>query len=159
MNNLTGTNNMMNANLILIRGLCGSGKSTLAKKLSVAENGKHLEADMYFVNEKGEYIFDASRLHRAHVWCQTETFYALLANKPVYVSNTFTTLKELRPYFEIALAFDITPTVITMNNQWGNVHNVPEDKLLVMKNRFVHDLSSLFEEHSKNLHNKYPQNF
>lgn len=145
--------------LTLIRGLPGSGKSTLAKKLATASYGEHYEADMYFVDVNGKYMFDASKLSAAHQWCQSRTRDSLHHRISVCVSNTFTTLKELRPYFDIALEFNITPTVITMNNQWGNVHNVPEDKLLVMKNRFVHDLSPLFEEHAKNLRNKYPQNF
>lgn len=114
---------------------------------------------MYFVDVNGKYMFDASKLSVAQQWCQSRTRDSLRHRISVCVSNTFTTMKELRPYFDIALEFNIIPTIITMNNQWGNVHNVPEDKLLVMKNRFVHDLSPLFEEHSKNLHNKYPQNF
>lgn len=143
--------------LTLIRGLPGSGKSTLAKKLASTDDGEHFEADMYFMTSSGEYVFDAQRLRHAHVWCQTETFDCLSFGASVYVSNTFTTIKELRPYFDLALEFDITPTVITMNNQWGNVHDVPEDKLKAMKQRFVHDLSPLFDEHAKNLRDKYQQ--
>lgn len=143
--------------LTLIRGLPGSGKSTLAKKLASTDDGEHFEADMYFMTNSGEYVFDAQRLHHAHVWCQSETSDCLSFGASVYVSNTFTTIKELRPYFEIALEFGITPTVITMNNQWGNIHGVPEDKLKAMKQRFVHDLSPLFDEHAKNLRDKYQQ--
>lgn len=143
--------------LTLIRGLPGSGKSTLAKKLASTDDGEHFEADMYFMTSSGEYVFDAQRLRHAHVWCQTETFDCLSFGASVYVSNTFTTIKELRPYFDLALEFGITPTVITMNNQWGNIHGVPEDKLEAMKQRFVHDLSPMFEDHAKNLRDKYHQ--
>lgn len=143
--------------LTLIRGLPGSGKSTLAAKLAKEDDGNHFEADMYFMDRTGKYVFDAQRLRHAHVWCQTQTLDYLLFGKSVYVSNTFTTIKEILPYFEIALELGITPNVITMNNQWGNVHGVPEDKLLAMRQRFVHDLSPLFEEHAKNLRDKYHQ--
>ena len=43
----------MTLKLTIIRGLPGSGKSTLAKTLDV----NHYEADMYFVDAKGEYDF------------------------------------------------------------------------------------------------------
>ena len=52
--------------LFLLRGLPGSGKSTLANSLG----GTHVEADMYFLDPQGEYIFDASKLKHAHQWCQ-----------------------------------------------------------------------------------------
>lgn len=144
-------------NLTLIRGLPGSGKSTLAKKLALVDVAYHFETDMYFVDTNGKYIFESSKLSVAHQWCQSRTRDCLHHRISVCVSNTFTTMKELRPYFDIALEFNITPTVITMNNQWGNVHGVPEDKLLAMKQRFVHDLSPLFDEHAKNLRDKYQQ--
>jgi NEDD4-binding protein 2 len=59
--------------LILMRGVPGSGKSTLAKRL-VAEAFLHHECksaaicstDDYFVNDKGKYVFDPSRLSWNH---------------------------------------------------------------------------------------------
>jgi tRNA uridine 5-carbamoylmethylation protein Kti12 len=42
--------------LILLRGLPGSGKTTLAKSL-VTKDYCHKEADMYFVDEFGNYKF------------------------------------------------------------------------------------------------------
>lgn len=43
---------MTKPKLILIRGLPGSGKSTLAETMTGFE---HLEADMFFIDEKGDY--------------------------------------------------------------------------------------------------------
>lgn len=144
--------------LTLIRGLPGSGKSTLAKKLASTDDGEHFEADMYFIDfHTRGYKFDASKLAAAHAWCWNSTFREVSFGGSVYVSNTFTTIRELKPYFDIALELGITPTVITMNNQWGNVHGVPDDTLEAMKQRFVHDLSPLFDEHAKNLRDKYRQ--
>jgi hypothetical protein len=60
------------------------------------------------------------------------------------VSNTFTTIKEMRPYFDLAKEFDIVPTVMVVQNEWGNVHNVPEETLAKMKARFQFDISELF---------------
>ena len=129
--------------LILVRGLPGSGKSTMAKALCYNPDWIHLEADMFWM-EGGEYKFDASRLREAHEWCQEKTRKALAANCDVVVSNTFTTVKELRPYFDIAKEFDIVPNVFIAQNTFGNVHNVPEETLAKMRARFVWDISELF---------------
>jgi predicted kinase len=123
--------------LILVRGLPGSGKSTLASQL---RNFAHLEADMYFIDEHGEYRFDASKLSRAHQWCQQQTFAYLKASFPVVVSNTFTTQKELQPYLDMASELGITPQVVLCQGEFGSVHNVPEETLLKMKQRFQYDI-------------------
>jgi predicted kinase len=133
------------ARLILIRGIPGSGKSTLAKSMLSQEYGKHMEADMYFDRE-GEYKFDATKLGAAHGWCQAETAYYLDKGINVVVSNTFTTIKELKPYFEMAKLRSITPEVILCQNQFGNIHNVPAESLKRMQDRFQYDIGELFNE-------------
>lgn len=136
--------------MILVRGLPGSGKSTIARQLQDVMN-MHLEADMYFMND-GNYEFDMAKLGRAHDWCQ-ETARSWLHNgktfdqdRGVIVSNTFTTIKELRPYFNIAKEFNIVPNVILAQGNFGNVHNVPEETLKRMRDRFVYDISELYNE-------------
>jgi predicted kinase len=141
--------------LTLIRGLPGSGKSTLAMDLVDFDNdvdivlpkSQHIEADMFFeeVNQHGTvYHFDPSLLQKAHEWCQAETFNYLEAGHNVYVSNTFTTLKELRPYFDIAKDLSIEVQVLTCHANFGNVHSVPEEVIAKMKARFQYDISSLY---------------
>lgn len=132
--------------LIIIRGLPGSGKSTLAQKLLAVAVDRHYEADQYFIVE-GEYKFDASKLGRAHEWCQERTRSALRDGKSVVVTNTFTTVKELRPYFAMAQEFGIVPQVIVAQNDFGSVHNVPAETLAKMRERFQFDISALFEEY------------
>jgi len=94
----------------------------------------------------GEYEFDASRLHLAHAICQQSARDALTTGADAIVSNTFTTLKELKPYFKLAKEFKIVPTVILCQNMFGNVHNVPVEALDRMRDRFAYDISSLFNE-------------
>ena len=131
--------------LILIRGLPGSGKSTLALN-RFCRNGYYLvEADMYFYN-KGEYKFDPKKLYQAHKWCQERTDLTLGLDYNVVVSNTFTTKKELRPYFTIAKKYGIIPIVILCQDNFGSVHNVPEETMEKMRKRFEYDISDLFEE-------------
>ena len=89
------------AKLTLVRGIPGSGKSTLAKALAYSPDVMHLETDMFWMVD-GEYKFDINRLREAHEWCQAETRKHLKNDFEVVVSNTFTTIKELRPYFDLA---------------------------------------------------------
>jgi len=127
--------------LILVRGLPGSGKSTVARQF----DGVHIEADEYFMIN-GEYRFDHTKLKQAHEWCQEKTREALKSRFTAVVSNTFTTLKELRPYFDIAAEFGILPNVIVAQGNFGSVHGVPEETLAKMKARFVYDISELYYE-------------
>ena len=53
--------------LYIVRGIPGSGKSTFAKTLG----GQHYEADMYFIDEEGNYKFDGTKIKDAHKWCQS----------------------------------------------------------------------------------------
>ena len=129
--------------LTLIRGLPGSGKSTLAKSLP----GIYFEADQFFIDPvTNVYNFNIDQIEDAHDWCQNNTEIFLERGFDVNVSNTFTTIRELRPYFEIAKQFKIVPVVITCQNQFGNIHNAPIETYERMKKRFTWDISSLFEE-------------
>lgn len=130
--------------LILIRGLPGSGKSTLARDLR-RHTDVVLEADTYFLDEEGNYNFDANKLHLAHNWCQESTSLYLQLGCRVIVANTFTTLKELKPYFQLAKEFGIVPIVYHCQNDFGSIHDVPEETIERMKTRWTHDLTPLFQ--------------
>lgn len=135
-------------NLTLIRGLPGSGKSTIAEYLSDFPGAYHVETDMFFTDYNGNYEWNRENLTAAHTWCLSEARKAMKNDHEVFVSNTFTTFHELRPYFELAKEYEILPTVILCQNDWGNVHNVPVGTILNMKKRFVYDLSPLFQEYT-----------
>lgn len=132
----------------IVRGLPGSGKSTTAKMLQyIYIDTRHFEADQYFIIN-GEYRFDASKLLNAHAMCLNNTENSLASKKVTIVSNTFTTKKELRPYFELAKKYSVKPQVITCQGQFGSIHNVPEDKLKQMKDRFDFKcVDELFQEY------------
>ena len=126
--------------LYLLRGLPGAGKSTLAKKLGEA----HFEADMYFTNENGQYIFNGADIKKAHEWCQNEVQLAMILNhtsglnESIVVSNTFTQEWEMEPYYKLAETYGYRVFSLLVENRHGgeNLHNVPEDKIEVMRKRF-----------------------
>ena len=134
----------------LVRGLPGSGKTTLAKMMlyhirEAQRDCSHFEADMYFM-EDGVYKFDLNQLAQAHEWCRQSVYSCLQRGEDCIVSNTFTTLREMRPYFVIARKFGVVPNVITCQSNYGSVHGVPEETMIKMRARFNYDISSLFEE-------------
>lgn len=134
--------------LILIRGLPGSGKTTLAHKIindsSIYNlNFVHIEADMYFVND-GVYTFDREKIHQAHAWCR-ETARILLENgQNVIVSNTFTTLKEIKPYLDLVKDKEDLRIIHCDGKNYGSIHNVPDETIQKMKDRFEKVEGELF---------------
>ena len=120
--------------LILVRGIPGSGKSTFAKNKH--SSAVRLEADMFFVGPNGDYNFDPTLLGAAHTWCINTARIFMNQGMDVVVSNTFTTLKEMKPYLEHANNSGIDIQVYRMIKEYGSVHNVPPDAIQRMKDRF-----------------------
>lgn len=120
--------------LYITRGLPGSGKSTFAQSLDCP----FVEADMYF-DHNGEYKFDPTKLRDAHNWCRNKVRDWMMVNTPkITVSNTFTQNWEMETYYELAKEFGYTVfSVIVENRHDGtNTHNVPEQTIQKMKDRF-----------------------
>ena len=121
--------------LTICRGIPGSGKSTFAKTLG----GQHYEADMFFIDEEGNYKFDVTKIKEAHQWCQSIVKTDMILEYPkIVVSNTSTQEWEIEPYFKLAKEYGYTVFSIVVENRHGGVnqHGVPEDKLEQMRNRF-----------------------
>lgn len=122
--------------LTIIRGASGSGKTTLAKVLSEVNDCPYFEADMYFINESGEYQFDFTKLKNAHAWCQGIVKSYMKDGVDVIVSNTFTKIWEMKPYLNMANEFGYDVQVIHCQGKFDNVHGVPEDKVQQMRDNF-----------------------
>lgn len=128
----------MKPTLYLIRGVCGAGKSTFSRTLfSAGIVSVIAEADQYF-QVGHEYKFDASKLGKAHEWCQGLVKQCLKENTSVAVSNTSTTEKEVEIYHKVAKECSANFVSIIVENRHDgvNIHNVPEEKIQQMKNRF-----------------------
>lgn len=146
----------MCAKLIIVRGIPGSGKTTFVKNQRAGDNPElsfHFEADMYFekfnpLSGQMDYNFDSSRLGKAHTWCREQTKQALTKGGKVYVSNTFTTLKELVPYFEMATELGAKIEIHEMSwvpvveGHRKSIHNVPQDAIDRMMQRWLFELPS-----------------
>jgi predicted kinase len=125
--------------LYIVRGVPGSGKSTFAKSVG----GVHIEADQFFMMN-GKYNFDITKIKLAHKYCQNQTEAWMktdgtqVNNDKIVVSNTFTQEWEMEPYFKLAEKYGYRTFSLIVENRHGGVneHDVPEDKLELMKNRF-----------------------
>ena len=129
--------------LVILRGLPGSGKSTFAG--TMWNDYAICEADKFFYDKEGNYNFDPSKLKQAHEWCRQEVEIKMQDNQnnPQYypeivVSNTFTQEWEMQPYFDLAKKYDYKIFSVIVENRHGNksVHDVPDDTLKKMKDRF-----------------------
>ena len=124
--------------LVLVRGIPGAGKTTFAEKLAWPLGAPVYSADDYFMKD-GKYIFNVAGLGAAHAQCLERTKGAMeISLGWIFVANTFTTEKEMKPYFDLAQAFGYKVFSIIVENRHGNssVHNVPEENIKRMIERF-----------------------
>jgi len=125
--------------LYLLRGLPGSGKTTLARSLGAV----YFEADMYFM-EGNAYKFNPAKLKDAHAWCVSHVEISMknsinsIGDCKIAVANTFTQEWEMQAYYDLAKKYNFDVFTIIVENRHGgeNVHNVPDDKVEIMRNRF-----------------------
>jgi len=120
----------------VMRGISGAGKSTLAKKLQLEamENGVRsiiVSADDFFVDDKGEYKFDVTKLGEAHKFC-LKRFLSEVRNNTdlIIVDNTNINLEDMAPYVALGEAFDYDVEIVQVDTPAAvgatrNVHNVP----------------------------------
>ena len=118
--------------LYVIRGLPGCGKSTYAKTLNVF----HLEADAYCMRDS-KYQWKPETVKRSHEFIQSLARQIMNEGSDLVVSNTFTTHKEMTPYIEMANEFGYKIKVISCKGNFGNTHDVPEETLVKMAERWM----------------------
>ena len=121
--------------LYIVRGIPGSGKSTFAKQLT----SNVFEADHYFYDNDGNYNFVPSKIKEAHKECQEFVKLAMQSSiSKIAVSNTFTQEWEMQPYFDLAKEYGymVFCVIVEKRHNNKNNHNVPEDKIQMMKDRF-----------------------
>ena len=123
-------------NLILLRGVSGSGKSTIAPMF---ENAVLVSTDDFFLDEYGDYVFDANSLVINHQKCQLAVNMMMKDEEElIVVHNTFTTDWEMDAYFDLARKHGYAVHTIIVENRHGseNVHDVPQDVVKAQIERF-----------------------
>ena len=123
-------------NLILLRGVSGSGKSTIAPMF---ENAVLVSTDDFFLDEYGEYVFDANSLVINHQFCQLAVRMMMQDDEElIVVHNTFTADWEMDAYFDLAKDHGYAVHTIIVENRHGskNVHDVPQDAIKAQVKRF-----------------------
>lgn len=131
--------------MFILSGAPGSGKSTLANRIvDEASDGELIrpinevcEADDYwYLLGKGEYLFKPQLLPLAHKWCQDEVRKIVEKGGNVIVSNTNLTCRDRKPYFQMAKEHGYKVVFIHLDNDFGNIHNVPEDVVDRMRGKY-----------------------
>lgn len=125
--------------LYIIRGLPGAGKSTFANVLAGATKAYNFEADRYLINDAGEYDWNPDRVRQAHIQCQRGVLHIMrYYNNDIVLSNTSTTEKEMKPYLDMAAEHGYQVVILIVENRHGgnSVHDVPEETIQRMQNRF-----------------------
>lgn len=123
--------------LLLLRGLPGNGKSTLAEKIKWM-GGMEISADEFHMIN-GIYNWKPERVGYAHAKCQEYTEMWMKRDVlTIAVHNTFTTEKEMKPYYELAEKYGYMVHSLIVENRHGgtNVHDVPEETIDKMERRF-----------------------
>lgn len=128
--------------LILLRGVPGSGKTTLGEVILQCPGANSIDvlsADNFFMDDKGNYNFDVTKLKQAHNDCQQKCAERMkLEISRIIVANTFTEKWEMETYYEMAERYKYRVHSVIVENRHGgkNIHGVPEEKLIQMKDRF-----------------------
>jgi len=112
--------------LVLIRGLPGSGKTELAQEY-IRKGFFHVEADMFFLDDYGNYQYDRSKIAEAHDWCYQECAKHLAEGEDVVVSNTFVRQWEMHRYLKH------NPEIVVATFPGTSVHDIADEKLEEMR--------------------------
>ncbi len=150
--------------LIIVRGLPGCGKSTFVQRNLELQLGCGARSvavcstDDQFIDKSGNYVFDASKLGVNHQANQDKAARMMAAGvEVVFIDNTNTTHKEMRPYKDLAktYGYDVKEVLIGEEQLFPgmdgtqhkfedyidmcakrNTHGVPREAILRMARRF-----------------------
>ena len=157
----------MKKTLYIIRGLPGSGKSTLGEQLADSYMDYHPKyggvkfysyaADDWFTSNDGKrstYQFKPEELPDAHEDCRARVMGAMMNGniENICVCNTFSQFWEAAPYVKLCKAYGYTPVVLECQSQFGNIHDVPQESITAMADRwdsredFMYQLDGLYKD-------------
>lgn len=123
--------------VFVMRGLPGSGKSTWVKNTFHGKLHSVYSADDYFTQLDGSYLFDASKLSKAHGDTLKRFAFGLTQygsfsyNCPMIVDNTNLFSLDMAPYINLAQAYERKWCIVTMHTPFDvafnrNTHGIDE---------------------------------
>lgn len=117
---------MESKTLYIFRGTPGSGKSTLAPLVTPYI----VETDDFFINEKGEYLFDTKLVPASHQWA-LERVRDLMeeGRERIAVLDAFIRLKTMEPYKRCAEQMGYSVIEILVKSSFQNVHGIDEAQM------------------------------
>ena len=133
---------MNQKDLYLVRGLPGAGKTTLSKSL-MKEGDLVIAADDFMIDEKGEYVFDASRLQEVHDKCAKKVYEAMERGVArIFVHNTMTEQWEVESWYALAKqhGYRVFSIVVENRHRGASSHGAPAETMEAMRNRFEIEL-------------------
>lgn len=86
-----------------------------------------------------KYDWKPENVPLAHTKCQVKCENLMKINTPkIIVANTSTTVKEMQPYYDLAQKYGYKVFSIIVENRHNGIndHNVPEETIQKMRNRF-----------------------
>ena len=104
-----------------MRGVPASGKSYRAKELAGADESIICSADKYFGETPEEYVTNwcIEKLGSAHRECQKNVRMLMQRQRPlVIVDNTNTMVREMMPYFEMAVQYQYKVRIEEPTSPW-----------------------------------------
>lgn len=127
----------MKYTLFLLRGAAGCGKSTLAKQFIDSGLCKYwVETDKFFY-ANGIYQFDPEKLNYNHGLALNHFCQCVKMNDGNIVqSNTNIKKSWYSEYVKFARENNFNVTELILNQQFSNIHGVPEAKVVQMKINF-----------------------
>lgn len=135
---------------VILRGLPGAGKSSLVKALVLAHGGaakcRVHTTDDFFIDKKGKYVFDFSKLFEFHTRNLTAFIESCAAGAPLVIcDNTNLVPWNFASYVAAAKSLGYEVQVLTVGEFTDeaieeyakrNAHGVPLATLKAMRNSF-----------------------
>ena len=96
-----------------------------------------IEIDDYFYGSDGRYHFDRRKIQAAVAESHDRLRRAMIEERPALaVANTHVTKKEYQPYIRRAEEYGYQVIELIVRSGFTNVHDVPEERISDMKQRF-----------------------
>lgn len=139
--------------LYIVRGPSGSGKSTYCAQVLIPKIREEFgvlvenrENDKFFIDSNGDYKWNPHKLWLAMKHCCDWVKRDLEKQGVAIVSNVFSTLRAMRPYFDLAKEIGADVEVLRICNLHDSIHCVPEETIERVKSdmqdcpgeKFVH---------------------